>query len=125
MKEVIKLSSLGKTWIFDLDGTIVKHNGYINDGEDTLLDGVAEFFAQLSEHDVVIILTARSSIFKKQTLEFLHKNHIRFDHIIFEIPHGERILINDRKPSGLNTAYSINQDRNQFNAIRYEVDESL
>jgi len=25
---VLKLSSLPKTWIIDLDGTILKHNGY-------------------------------------------------------------------------------------------------
>lgn len=125
MHEIIKLSNLGKTWIFDLDGTLVKHNGYKIDGEDSLLDGVAEFFSQLTDQDMVIIMTARSSTFKQQTLEFLHRNNLRFDHIIFDIPHGERILINDRKPSGLNTAYCINQDRNLFNALRYEVDESL
>ena len=33
----IEMSILPKTWILDLDGTIVKHNGYIEDGFDTLL----------------------------------------------------------------------------------------
>ena len=36
-------SNLNKTWIFDLDGTLVIHNGY-KCGEDTLLPGVKEFF---------------------------------------------------------------------------------
>lgn len=31
--------SLPKSWIIDLGGTIVKHNGYIIDDHDTLLDG--------------------------------------------------------------------------------------
>ena len=39
-----KISSLKKTWLFDIDGTIVKHNGYKLDGEDTLLPGVAVIF---------------------------------------------------------------------------------
>lgn len=125
MSEVLKLSSLGKTWIFDLDGTLVKHNGYKIDGTDTLLDGVAEFFKQLPEKDMVIIVTARSSLYEKQTLNFFNKNQIRYDHIIFDAPHGERILFNDLKPSGLKTAYSINQVRDCFNPLKFEVDENL
>ena len=35
-KEIV-LSSLGHTWILDLDGTLVKHNGYKIDGADSLL----------------------------------------------------------------------------------------
>ena len=42
MDNEIVMSTLPKTWIFDLDGTIVKHNGYLLDGEDTLLPGVRE-----------------------------------------------------------------------------------
>jgi len=125
MNNVLKLSALRKTWIFDLDGTLVKHNGYQIDGYDTLLEGVSQFFSELHEEDLVVILTARSSSYKEETIQFLNEQGIRFDHIIFDVPHGERILVNDRKPSGLATAYSVNQDRNQFNAFKYEVDESL
>jgi len=125
MCDKLKLSSLGKTWIFDLDGTLVKHNGYKIDGEDTLLEGVAEFFDQLTEIDMVVIITARPSQYKEQTLEFLAQHQIHYDHIIFDAPHGERILFNDLKPSGLKTAYSINQIRDCFNALKLEVDESL
>jgi len=125
MFDKLKLSSLGKTWICDLDGTLVKHNGYKIDGEDTLLEGVAEFFDQLTEIDMVVIITARPSQYKEQTLEFLAQHQIHYDHIIFDAPHGERILFNDLKPSGLKTAYSINQIRDCFNALKLEVDESL
>ena len=45
---MLELSTLPKTWIFDIDGTIVKHNGYKFDGFDTLLDGVKDFFKELS-----------------------------------------------------------------------------
>ena len=45
MKKKIKLSTnLSHTWFIDLDGTILKHNGYINANKDTLLDGVKDFF---------------------------------------------------------------------------------
>ena len=64
-----KISSLKKTWLFDIDGTIVKHNGYKLDGEDTLLPGVADFFEKMSEDDVVIFLTSRTEEYKKITSE--------------------------------------------------------
>lgn len=44
---MLEFSSLNKTWILDVDGTLVKHNGYKIDGYDTLLDGVKDFFEQL------------------------------------------------------------------------------
>ena len=34
----LSLSKLPHTWILDLDGTIVKHNGYKLDGKDSLLE---------------------------------------------------------------------------------------
>ena len=37
MSERFTLSPLPKTWILDLDGTLVKHNGYKTDGRDSLL----------------------------------------------------------------------------------------
>lgn len=103
-------SDLNKTWLFDLDGTLVKHNGY-KYGGDKLLPGVKEFFRQIPQNDVIIILTARSSEFRSITENFLLKNNIRFDNIIFDLPVGERILYNDQKPSGLKTAYAYNLKR--------------
>ena len=103
-------SDLNKTWLFDLDGTLVKHNGYKNDGEE-LLPGVKDFFSKISEDDKIIILTARSLEYKEITEKFLKENNIRFDHIIYDLPIGERILFNDKKPSGLKTAYAYNLDR--------------
>ena len=41
--ESLVLSTLPKTWVFDLDGTIMKHNGYKFDGYDTLLNGAKEY----------------------------------------------------------------------------------
>ena len=103
-------SDLNKTWIFDLDGTLLKHNGYKNGGEE-LLPGVKDFFSKISKDDRIVILTARDTKYQQITENFLKDNGIRFDHIIYDLPTGERILFNDKKPSGLKTAYAYNLDR--------------
>lgn len=107
-----QFSNLNKTWIFDLDGTLVKHNGYLL-GEDELLAGVRDFFdLNIKKEDYVLILTARKKAYQSITEEFLKKNMIRYDQIIFDLPHGERIIFNDIKDSGLKTAFSFNLKRN-------------
>lgn len=114
MEQELILSTLPKTWIFDLDGTLVKHNGYLTDGKDILLDGVKEYFAQIPAEDKVIILTAREREYEKMTRDFLKQNGIRYDIILFSMPAGERILINDRKPSGLCMTVAVDMDRDAF-----------
>lgn len=111
----IKLSiNLNHTWFIDLDGTILKHNGYITDKKDTLLKGVKSFFKKIPKNDKVIITTSRKSKYLKQTKNFLKKNRIRFDQIIYNLPYGERILINDIKPKNkLKTSISINLTRDK------------
>ena len=124
MRELV-LSTLGHTWILDLDGTIVKHNGYKTDGGDSLLPGVDIFLKEIPEKDMIIFLTSRAEEYKEQTIRFLESNQIRFDHIIFNAPYGERILINDRKPSGLNMAMAISCERDKGCAVSFTVDEKL
>lgn len=116
------LSPLGHTWIFDIDGTICKHNGYKIDGKDTLLPGVKEFFKQIPEGDMIIFLTSRTNEYRQLTIEFLKENELRYDHIIFNAPYGERILVNDEKPSGLKCSISINLMRD--NGIGLEIVEN-
>ena len=120
-----KLSTLGKTWILDLDGTIVKHNGYKETGEDIFLPGAREFLNSIQETDCIIFLTSRTATEEQLTRNFLMKNEIRYDHIIFNAPYGERILINDEKPSGLKTAIAINTKRDKFPKMKIEIDVSL
>lgn len=125
MSEVIKVSALGKTWLMDIDGTICKHNGYKINGHDTLLPGAKEFFEQLSSDDKVIFITSRKMDVAKQTEDFLKENGIRYDEIIYGLPYGERILVNDKKRSGLKTSVAINTERDNFMEQIFEVDESL
>ena len=121
----IIISTLPHTWILDLDGTIVKHNGYKNDGIDVLLPGAREFLQSIPQKDMVIFLTSRESIYREMTLDFLNRNAIRYDYIIFDVPFGERILVNDRKSSGLDMAKAVNLDRDAELTIRFLEDPSI
>lgn len=119
------MSALPKTWILDLDGTIVKHNGYKIDGKDSLLSGAKEFLNQIQEEDMVIIVTSRKEEYRDITEQFLREHQIRYDHIIFEAPYGERILINDRKPSGLKMAYAIDTERNILVDMNIAINKNI
>ena len=125
MTDVIKVSPLGKTWIFDIDGTIVKHNGYKLDGRDSMLPDAKMFLDSIPPEDMVVLITSRTEAWKEATIDFLQANEIRYDHIIFDAPFGERILVNDRKPSGLCVSIAVNTERNEFMKERFEVDENL
>lgn len=114
MGEKMILSTLPKTWIFDLDGTLLKHNGYKADGTDTLLAGAKEYLDGIPEEDKIVILTSRTEQYRQMTLDFLERHKIRYDEILFQMPLGERIIINDRKPSGLDMAIAMNMDRDEF-----------
>lgn len=125
MMEPLVLSSLGHTWILDLDGTIVKHNGYIIDGCDTFLEGAEKFLRSIPESDMIIFLTSRTDNEKDLTEKFLRDKKLRYNQIIFNAPYGERILINDTKPSGLETAISVNMKRDIFTVSAFEIDSEL
>ena len=76
--ENIVLSKLGHTWILDIDGTIVKHNGYKIDGEDSFLPGAKEFLDGIPKEDMVVFITSRTDEYRAKTIEFLKRNSIRF-----------------------------------------------
>ena len=125
MTETLRLSPLDHTWILDLDGTIVKHNGYKIDGYDTFLDGAEAFLKSIPETDMVVLITSRANAYKVITEGFLAEHGIRYNHIIYDAPYGERILVNDRKPSGLETAVAVNVERNTTICIETMIDEGL
>lgn len=103
-------TNLNRTWIIDLDGTVFKHNGY-KDGKDVLLPGVKQLWDSFLPNDMIIIITARDETERKTTIESLQLSGLRFDHIIFGSPTGERVVINDIKPEGLKTAIAWNVER--------------
>lgn len=121
----LRLSTLPKTWVFDVDGTLVIHNGHLRPQGDELLPGVKEFFASLPAQDAVVLLTARKKELGPALEAFLTANGIRYDAILYGMPAGERILVNDCKPSGLLTAIAVNKKRDDALSIHTELDESL
>lgn len=121
MNAELTLSPLGHTWILDVDGTLCVHNGYKN-GADILLPGVEEFFQQIPKGDMVILLTSRTEEERPALEEFMRCHGLRFDHIICSAPYGERILINDDKPSGLCCAYAFSTSRDSGLNLRLEID---
>ena len=121
----IKLSPLGHTWLLDIDGTIVKHNGYKDDGQDTLLDGAMAFLRAIPADDMIIFISSRKEAYRDMTERFLAEQGIRYDHIIFDAPYGERILMNDRKTSGLDMAVALNRERDVFEKVEVRIDEDI
>ena len=133
LEKEVRMSTMGKSWILDLDGTIVKHNGYKLDGEDSFLEGAKEFLDQIPETDLIVFLTSRKNetvdgVFRniqEETEDFLKKNGVRYDYIIYGAPYGERILINDSKPSGLTMSYAFQPKRDELFKEKIILDESL
>ena len=119
------LSGLPHTWVLDLDGTIVVHNVYKMYGEDVFLDGAKEFLCSIPEDDMIVFLTSRKKEYANRTEEFLNKNGIRYNAIVYEAPYGERILVNDNKPSGLKMAYAVCMERDAKNELSVEFDDRL
>lgn len=123
--ETINISKLAHTWILDLDGTLLKHNGYLLNGCDELISSTRCFFSRIPDDDMIIILTSRKEEYRNDTEEFLKINGIRYDRIIFDVPVGERILINDAKPSGLKTAIAVNCLRDKGIDTEFLIESSL
>ncbi len=122
--KTLTLSALPKTWLIDIDGTLVRHNGYLH-GKDELLGGVREFFASLPKDDIVILLTARRAQDLPALREFLAQNGVHYNQILTDLPVGERILLNDTKPSGLKTAYAVNKARDAALTLEVVIDKNL
>ena len=110
MTDALTLSPLGHTWLIDLDGCVLAHNGHLREAE-RLLPGVQQFWAQIPLGDRIVLLTSRGEEHAPETRRTLERFGLRHDLILFGLPFGERILVNDRKPSGLITAYAVNLAR--------------
>jgi len=97
------LSPLGHTWLIDIDGTVLAHNGHLQ-GCERLLPGVEAFWARIPAGDHIVLMSARTEAEREATLAVIAAAGLRYDQALFGLPHGERILVNDSKPSGLVTA---------------------
>ena len=124
-KQCLTLSSLPHTWLIDIDGTLAVHNGYLSAGRDIPLESSIKFLHDIPTEDFVILLTSRAEKYREQTESFLKENSIRYDRILFGLPVGERVLLNDDKPSGLCMSHAVRLQRNVGIDLEWTVDEDL
>lgn len=102
----------------DIDGTLVKHStADILSKPNYKLTLLSNTIEKLNEWNlkgyIIILTTGRKKSLKKQTIKQLEKAGIFYDKLIMEVGGGRRVLINDRKSDGTDTAFSINLDRNK------------
>lgn len=122
----LRLSALPKTWIIDVDGVILHHNGHLAPDGDRLLPGVSEFWSRIPDGDTIIVLSARKEHERAATLAALQGWGLRCSAALFGLPPGERILINDAKPSGLVTAYAVSVPRDAgLERVFFTIDPAL
>jgi histidinol phosphatase-like enzyme len=106
-----------KTLFIDIDGTILEHKGNLHrmlTEKPRVLDGVIEKFLRWRAYGHFIVLTtARPEGTRQKTEKQLLKCGIFFDKLIMGLNTGPRVLINDRKPDGTNTAIAICLERDK------------
>lgn len=107
-----------KTIICDIDGTLVFHNKPTKAANPAtklvLLEGTLE---KLLEWDRlgyrIILLTGRKESMRAVTERQLAEAGIFYDQLVMGVGGGTRYLVNDTKPDGRETAFSINVIRNK------------
>lgn len=101
----------------DIDGTLLKHSNHSDCDLDKteMCSGYQNLAKWKQEVHRIILTTARSEKYRKETEEFLHFLGIRYDEMVMSLPAGPRVIINDRKPSKKFTrsANSMEISRNQ------------
>ena len=104
-----------KTLFIDIDGTLLEHKGTFSDislKEASILPGVREKMNEWCSKEYSIILTtARRESLREVTQAQLAKLGIPYDSLVMGISKGGRFIINDRRPSGKDTAFAVNVDR--------------
>ncbi len=102
----------------DIDGTLVKHVSPLKSSMPKhsmeLLDGTLEKLDEWDRLGYNIILTSgRRESMRFHTERQLSEVGIIYDKLIMGIGGGSRYLINDLKPDGAETAFSIQIERNK------------
>ena len=109
--------SAPKTVFCDIDGTLLPHTGNILENLQTtsVLPHVLESIRKWDKMNYRIILTTgRQESTRRQTEQQLMNAGIVYSDLIMGLPNGSRVVINDKKPNGIeNTCYAINVPRNE------------
>lgn len=120
------MSKAPKTVFCDIDGTLLYHKGDVIENAEgtTLLPHVIEKLREWDRLNYTLILTTgRKESTRKRTEKYLAMIGIHYHQLIMNLPNGPRILINDKKPNGVdNTAYAINVVRNEDGLNHVDLD---
>lgn len=104
-----------KTLFIDIDGTILRHQGTFSEismKEANLLPDARERLNEWCSKEYKIILTTgRRESMRKTTELQLDRLGVPYDQLVMGLSKGNRIVINDRRPSGDDTAFAININR--------------
>lgn len=108
---------INSTIFLDIDGTILNHVGTSSEiykQDQRLLDGVHQKLDEWTGNGhYIVITTARPSSMADFTIKQLERFGVYYNKIIFDLPHGPRYIINDKKPSNPNSAVGISIDRDK------------
>jgi hypothetical protein len=107
-----------KTIICDIDGTLIEHESpsiaFKTDYRMKILDGTLDKLLEWDRKGYnIILMTGRKESLRHITEVQLQEIGVFYDQLIMGVGGGQRHLINDRKPSGETTAFSINLNRNE------------
>lgn len=109
--------NLRKTVFCDIDGTLFYHRDSLAEmirGKADVLPGVEFKLQEWREKDYYIVLTtARPEGTRMATVRQLSDAGIYFDQLVMGLPVGPRVVINDRKPDGTDTAQGVCIERNK------------
>lgn len=98
-----------------MDGVICywKNDNY-NKNEVLIMDNVNFLKNLIKENNIKIVLTtARSKKKCKQVLRLLKHQGLNFNKCVYDLGVGQRLVINDKKSTGLKSAFSLNTERNK------------
>ena len=106
-----------KTIICDIDGTLVKHQPpWKNTSSSQKLELLTGTIEKFSEWDAkgynIILMTGRKESLRCNTEKQLSDIGIFYDQLIMGVGGGPRIIINDNKPDGRETAFAFSLKRN-------------
>jgi hypothetical protein len=107
-----------ETIFVDLDGVLVQNSGQYFDPKWGTTDALDENVSYLIHRKLsgkvhIIITTSRTKDAELATINQLKNLQIPYDRILFGLPHGRRVLINDYAPSNpYPSCYAVNLPRN-------------
>ena len=107
-----------KTYIIDIDGTLIKHQGkgirfqlYPSDG--TVLEAAARVLNTLEQQGHhIVLMTARPEAFRDLTVQQLRGAYFVYHQLIMGVTSGERIIVNDTKPDDSPSCSAVVVKRN-------------